>query len=273
MHHELLKPGPRFASYKDGKVPTQSKIWVAYIAHGQYMLDVPPVGIVVPVETAEHPAIGYFLEVDSLGLPAGTMLGMRWTPQDGNQVHRITHRLTGEETSNTRLRLEDTWILESEGKSVLIEHEMVLPDGTIQIADPITIKIPTRLVFGGMTVGNDQQQNDLFLPDEYPNGVVIHYEPIEHIQEWHTVRHIWSVLGHTEVGTVPLYNELFVLPGKPGASYDFLIPPEAYKGFEDLPFIRIVIFSVSEVRLAPEPNTYHYYGYGGITMEMIERGG
>ncbi|OLS64859.1 hypothetical protein [Pseudomonas putida] len=263
-----MNHGLQFQYRADGKVPTQTPIYCAFVVEGFYMLNVPPWGNILTVEMAQESSVGYFLEINSLGLPAGTMLGMRWTPQDGIGVHRSTHQMTGEEPSNVRLRLEDNWIIESENKRVLIEQEAVLPDGTVQIGEAISIRVPKRLKWGAMTVGDNQQDFDDLDPSLYPDGIRVHYQPIVNIEEWHPVRLSWSVAAIADGGFITLYKSVQTLPGKPDGDYSYLIPPEGYTGFENHEYDRIVVEVAPYVVMAPEPNRQHIWGFEGYGIRL-----
>jgi len=249
--------------------PTESPIYCLYWDLRLYMLDVPPWGIILPAEIAEAGPVGFFLEIKSLGLPAGTVLGMRWTPENGNHVHRITHRLTGDETSHTHLSLEDQWLLEAEGQSVLIEHEIVLPDGSITVGQPVTVKVASRLAFGKMTI-DGLEEGSLLDPADYPDGIRVHYQPIDNIREYHNVSFTWNAIGVLGNAHGLISTTHFSSPGNPGEDYQFLVPPECYTGLEDPRYQLIYFQAIADVKLVPAPIPQFYYGYGGITFDLLQ---
>lgn len=216
MQPELFKPGAQFKRSADGKDPTRTPIYCHYGDERFHMLDIPPWGMVLSVELGEVAFVQYFFEIHSRGLPAGTVLGMRWKPEDGKNPHTTTYRMTGQELENVKLRLEDPWILESEGKHVVIEHEIVLPDGTVQIGEPFELGITKRLHWRGMIVGNDLQDRDDLDPSEYPNGLVVHFQPIDNLEGWHPVIQSWSVMAYTDEGMLDSATSIRSSPQPPG---------------------------------------------------------
>lgn len=249
--------------------PTQSPIQCRYWDLHFHMLDIPPWGIILPVETGDTGPVGFYLEIRSLGLPAGTVLGMRWTPRGGSGTHRVTETLTGNETTHSYLRLEDAWLLDAEGQSVLIEHEIALPDGSVTVGTPVTVQVPHRVAFGTMTI-DGLDEGSLLDPSDFPNGIAVHYTPIGNIRDYHNVSFTWIALGIRGPVNFPLSVTYYGSAGKPGEDYHFLVPPECYTGLEDPSFDLIIFRAIPEVKLVPAPAQHFYYGYGAKTMHLLQ---
>ena len=236
-----------------------------------YLVDVPPWGLILPVEISESPQVVFTAEFVTAGLPEGTMLGVRWTPAGGRPVHTVTLRLSGSSTINAQVSIEDAWLLESEGQQVLIEHELVLPDGTVRVGAPLTVQVGKRVLFDSMIV-EGLKDGDVLHPDRFPDGITVNYTPIVNIAGYHTVALGWEVLGIRGNQTSPLYLSHLRLPGAPGESYSFEIPPAGYKDLYDPAWDLVYIQAVVDVKLAPEPNRWFYYSYGAQKFYLFGPG-
>jgi len=233
-----------------------------------YLVDVPPWGLILAVEMSEIPQVSFTCEFPTAGLPGGTILGMRWTPTGDAPAHTVSLRLSGNGNSNAELTLEDAWLAEAEGQQVLIEHELVLPDGTVRIGSTVIVHVSKRVVFITMTV-EGLNDGDILDPDLFPNGITVNYSPITNIAGYHTVALGWEVIGVTGSGLTPLYVDHLRLPGAPGESYQFAVPPEGYKDLFDPSFEQIYIAAIVDVKLAPEPNRWMYYSYGAQRFYLV----
>ncbi|MEE1921168.1 hypothetical protein V0R50_04560 [Pseudomonas sp. 148P] len=248
---------------------TQSRIHCVYWLSEFYMLDVAPWGIILPLDVIGEGLVSFSLEIASLGLPAGTVLGMRWTPESGNDTHLETYHMTGDEPANVRLRLKSPWLWEAEGQRVLIEHEIVQPDGSVTIGEPVTVQVANELVFGKMTV-DGLREGSVLDPKDYPDGIRVHYTPIDNIRDYQRVSFLWSALGIREGMQYTLANIVFSSPGKPGEDYYFRVPQEYYTGLDDTRFERVIFQASASVKLAPEPNPQFFYGYGGFEATLLQ---
>ncbi|MFJ4372020.1 hypothetical protein ACIP1T_05310 [Pseudomonas japonica] len=274
MKTDISQQGFLQRSAQAARLPTESRIHCRFFTQSFYMLDVPPWGIILPVEVANEPNIRFSLEVESIGLPKGTMLGMRWTPSDGNNSHRATLALNGDENRHALLPIDNGWLQEAESQHVLIEHEIMLPDGTVTIGAPVTVLVSRKLVFGEMTL-DGLEHLDILDPALYPNGIHARYTPIEHIADYHRVTLLWGVYGvKPEWDTISfvLFQEELVLPGKPGEPYEFFIPPEAYTGYEDPQYCRIWARALAGVKQVPAPMESFDYSYGGYQFDVLPPG-
>ena len=251
------------------RIPGQSRLHCQYVDSHFNLFDVPPWGIILPREVGEPAApVRFSLETETLGLPAGTMVGMRWTPASGHPIHQTSLRLDGNEQRNALLPIDKAWLQEAEGQAVLLEHEIVLPDGTIRIGEAVTVHVARRLVFDKSTVG-DLQPGDVLDPDRYPDGLQVTYGAIEHIREYHEVYLSWAVMGVKGQTHIVLYRTQLLLPGQPGGEYRFLLPPDAYTDLGDSTYERIYAQAVADVKLLPVPNPQFMYGYGGQQFPLL----
>ncbi|MDU9390444.1 hypothetical protein [Pseudomonas sp. zfem002] len=253
---------------RDERTATLSPIYCDYFYTAFNLFDVPPWGIILPVDVAHSGAVKFALEIQTMGLPSGTMLGMRWTPADGKNIHRATAQLNGDETSNALMAINDDWLLEAEDQDVLIEHEISLPDGTVTIGDPVKVHVAKRVVFGSVQF-DSLQPGEVIDPDLFPDGVSFSYNPIGNIREYHTVGASWSVEGVNGPVHTKLYYLALQALGSPGEDYHWLVPPEGYsEDLYDPQYARIDVIQASEVKLVPRPNPHFWYGYGGIRFDL-----
>ncbi len=231
--------------------------------YGDYdsdMYEIPGWGFIIPVESAVNDYEQLYLDFATRGLPAGTMLGMRWTPASGNGVHRITRRLDGNEIANLQIPVDQAWLPEATGQHVLVEYEIVLPDGKTIMGESVSIWVSRQLAFSSMTVEGLEEGEPLD-PARFPDGIRVNYGPIDNIEEYHDVVLAWRVWGFAPPIDWVIHNAYFAIPGKAGESYSFLIPPQDYTGFENAPYERIRFSGAAEVKLIPWPNEGFFKQY------------
>ena len=223
-----------------------------------YMEDVPPWGLIVPRDGANGITF-FYMEFETLGLPQGTMLGIRWAPASGNHTHTLSVRINGNETHNTQIRIEEVWLDETEGQRVDIQHEVIWPDGRITVGDPLSVQVTKRITFSGMSV-EGLNDGDSIDPISFPDGVRVNIDPIDNIAGHHLVYLSWEVWGQRPPGHhLALYRKYYSSPGKPGEGYSFLVPPTEYSGFTFPPEtwpLRARIHAI--VKLVPNPNQHFY---------------
>lgn len=247
----------------------QPRIRYCWFIDPYYLTPVAPWGLIIPTEGGEAQPIRFSAEFQTAGLPEGTMLGMRWTPADGRNIHTSSIRLSGSTTVDAELPLEDGWIVEAEGQDVLIEHEVVLLDGSVRVGQPLTLHVAKKLAFGTMTV-HGLKDGDMLFPDRFPDGIQVSYTPIANVQGFHLVSHTWQVIGVRGNGYSLLYTLDTRYPGAPGEGYEFFIPPEGYTNLHDPYWDRVYVQALATVKLAPEPNQWFWYGYGGQIFDVSE---
>lgn len=233
------------------------------------IMDVAPWGTVMPLDALEYPGwIFYDVEIETQGMPAGTVLGMRWSPEDGNNVHILIHTLDGSGSATTRLRVQDHWLLEAQGQYVLIESEVSLPDGSVQIGRSFKAYVSRQMVYGNIDYPDLIHYGELD-PDKFPEGIRCNIQPIVNILPYHTIIIRWMILGI--IGG--LDDEIVIewetsLPAAPGEGYTFVVPPEVYRGHDLSRFRSVVVVARHALNLLPSPNPEYLSVREMITFDI-----
>jgi hypothetical protein len=231
------------------------------------MMDVPPWGTVLPFVEGSEGALRYYIEAETLHMPKDSVLGIRWTPQSGNNIHTLSHTLPGDGQIKTGLLIPQQWLFEAQGEDVLIEYEVAYPDGSTGRGRSYDINVSRNLEFGKVTVGG-LQDGEYLNPDNYPDGITVTIDPIVHVREYSKIRLFWEVrayIGDTQY----LFAEWFKsIPCVPGQAYDIVVPPEAYNGMQVPGFDRFEILVAPVVTLAPEPVPEFRFALGRTVLPV-----
>ncbi|MFD2642304.1 hypothetical protein [Pseudomonas japonica] len=250
------------------QIPFQTRVWCQYFATRIDLIEVAPWGLILPAETLQA-NFPYLIEIETLGMPANSKLLLRWTPHDGSTPRTLDVILPGDGQVNTSLKIPDDWLIEDVGKDVLVECEVTLPDGRVEVGRSFDAHLAKALVGGALTVA-DLKNGDTLKPEDYPGGLAVRIDPIGNIQDRHPVLFELLIEAVTQSGSLrPLNHWQIEFTGTPGEAYEFIVPPEAYTGFGDPAYRALVAKAIPSVKLIPRPNQQFWYGLGGMTFDVM----
>jgi len=256
MIRDIKIPPEGFVSHgpaSSADVAFEARIRCRYMGTEFVMFDVPPWGTVLPFMSTMEGAVRYFFEVETLYMPKDTVLGIRWTPRSGNNVHTHRQTLPGDENILSFVEIPFAWLSEAQGEEVLIEFEAVYPDGSAGKGRHFDVRVSRQLVFGEMHIG-DLERGEPLNPDSYPDGITVKIDAIGNVQSYSTLHFHWQVRAY--IGDVMYAFVDWVappIPCVPGQAYEFVVPAEAYSGLDVPGFDRFEITALAQVTLAPKP--------------------
>ncbi len=233
------------------------------------MIDVQPWGMIVPGESVDHPRSIFFdVVVDTQGMPAGTLLAVRWSTADGNHVYTLKRTVSENGDVNPPLTLHWSWFEEALGQNVTIAADAVPPDENGYPGKRFEFHVKNRLVPGEIRLA-DLSPDGILDPHNYPNGLQGFMDPIENVDVYNTLTVEWRVLGITAGEDIELlYQWETGFTGAPGQPYEFVIPAEAYSGFADPRFDLLFASFSPLIRLTPEPGRQFVFSLGGQTFTL-----
>lgn len=243
------------------EIPFQTLIRCQYGLTHFPLFDVPPWGTVLPYQEGMEAGVTYHFEAETIYMPGATVVGVRWTPRSGNNVHVLSFTVPADEPATWGAPIPYAWVVESQGEDVLIEFEASYPDGSVETGTSLDVHVSKSLGFGAVNIA-DLNNGDLFNPDHYPDGVTVKVDPIVDIVEYSILRCYWRVKAFI-AGNVYLFHEWGTsFTGAPGKAYEFVVPPEAYSGLNVPQFDRFEIEVRMNLSLAPEPVPQFRWSFG-----------
>ncbi len=249
--------------------PIQWRIACIWIVDHFLIYDVPPWGLILPEWGGMSDMIGYLFEVDTLDMPKGTMIGIRWTAKGSNDVHVLTAQVSEDNEAYTRLRIPDDWVIRYAAQDVLVECEVSYLDGTVEIAPSFELHVAKHVQTAGMTLA-DLSNGDVMDPEKYPDGVAVRIEPIGNVEPYQTIRLTWDILGFVPGDPQPIRLNLWDIrfSGETGKAYEFVVPPEAYSGYGDPKYSKIEARVHATVKLVPAQIQRFEFGINSYTFPM-----
>lgn len=250
-------------------IPFHTRLGCDYFGVRFDVVDVPPWGIILPGETIDYPrSILWDVVVDTRGMPAGTVIAVRWKPSGEGPEHTLKRTLEGNEDS-TRINVYWSIIEEAYEQSVLVQVEALPPDGNPFPGDSFELRMTSKLEPGTLQLG-ELSDGDILDPGKYPDGISGRIDPIGNLAGFNDLTLEWEVVGLLPgAGLETLYEWTSELPAAPGQPYEFVIPAEAYSGFEDPRFESIHVSFRPLVKLTPAPNPGFTYNIGGMALELL----
>ncbi|MFD2642303.1 hypothetical protein [Pseudomonas japonica] len=250
------------------QIPFQTRVWCQYVNYHIDMIEMAPWGLILPEETVQA-GFPKMIEIETLGMPANSKLLLRWTPHDGSNPRTLDFTLFGDGQVNTSLRIPDSWLREDVGKDVLVECEVTLPDGRVEVGRSFNAHLAKALVDGEMIVA-DLKHGDTLKPEDYPDGLTVRIDPIENIRDYHPVVFEFQVDAILQGGSLrPVNHWQIEFIGTPGEAYEFIVPPEAYTGFGDPAYQGLIAMALPGVKLVPRPTLQFWYGLGGQVFDVM----
>ncbi len=254
-----------YAPAPNPRRPFDTAIYCRYPMINFRLMEVPPWGLVLPVLGAKEESIEYNFEAETLYMPAGTVLGIRWSPHDGQNIHTLTRTLPGDGQVSTFIPIPDAWVLECEGQGVLIEYEASYPDGSVDLGRSFDVQVSKHLDYGEVSF-DGLEDGDTLNPSDYPDGIGVTIEPVVNVAEYNTIRFFWHTYGHLGDTLVLLSSWLHVINCAPGKTYQFVVPAESYSEWNDPRFDYVSAIATCSMILLPEPQMQMRWGFGAKTF-------
>lgn len=248
--------------------PFPTRIKCQYLNHHYSLFDIPPWGIRVPEIGAIEEGVFYRFEMETLYMPAETVVHIRWIPNNG-APHTMDLTLPGDGEINTSVLIPNEWVREAAGMDVSLEFEASYPDGTVEAGYSFDIHITRDLKFGRIRY-EDMENGGTLDPSKYPDGIRLTIDPIENIEVYNYFEVNWQVVGFHSNGVSLLKSWETDFFGEPGKTYKFVIPPEYYTDLTEPAYTHFAVWASITVRLAPLPTPHLGWGFGGHTFALVD---
>lgn len=225
-------------------------------------IDISPWGINIPLEVTTYPSL-VNVQVNIRGFTPFTQISVQWQTEDHSIVFRSAPVPISWPAPYQRITIPHDQLARFENKTVQVSYYLHQMDDLPVESEATAVHVNARIIAARPIV--EGVTNSQLKVADYPNGVRVTVNAIEHIKSYSKLTSEWSTYRAVGNTIIHLYSQAQIVPATPGMNYQFQFPPEAYTGYpEDARSV-----CASNVILVPEGQPFPQFGIGGLDFKLI----
>ncbi|MGP0014690.1 hypothetical protein [Pseudomonas sp.] len=235
--------------------------WVFFGKEYEF-IDISPWGINIPLEVTTVSAL-VNVQVSIHGFPPGTRISTQWQTADHGIVFKSDPVPISWPSPYQRIPIPHDQLVRFENQTVRVSYYLHQMDDLPVESEVTTVNV-NPMVIGSFPIVEGLINAQLKVAD-YPNGIDVTVNAIEHIKSYGRVNSWWNTYRVVENKWILLYIQEQIVRAVPGMNYQFQYSPVAYTGYPDDAWATCG----TKVFLTPEGQPFPEFGIGGLDFKLI----
>ncbi|NWD77100.1 hypothetical protein HX890_23555 [Pseudomonas gingeri] len=238
------------------------RIFWNFLINEYEFIEVRPWGINIPLEVTTYSSL-VNVQVNIHGFPPTTQISTQWQTADHRIVFKSAPVPITWPAPHQRIAIPHDQLARFENQTVQVSYYLHQMDD-LPVESEATVVNINAMLLGTFPIIEGVTNSQLKVAD-YPNGVPVTVDTIEHIKSYSKVVNQWSTYRVVGSEIIYLYFQSQTRQATPGMPYQFQFPPEAYTGYPE----GARSICNTDITLVPEGQAFPAFGIGGLDFKLI----